>query len=199
LTVSWIFDTIRGMTFRCRSVGVAGLLLATTVLLGAASRPAEWAQPVAREGVPNLFKVTDRLYRSAQPSAAGMKNLEAMGIRTVINLRAFHSDRAVVARTALLNEELSVKTWHLEDEDVVRVLRILKDPARGPFLVHCQHGADRTGTMIAMYRIVVQGWSREQAIDELVNGGYGFHAVWKNILDYLRQVDVGKIRSAVNA
>jgi len=127
-----------------------------------------------------------------------MRNLESIGILTVINLRAFHSDHAEVAGTALLNEELSVKTWHLEDEDVVRVLRMLKDTARGPYLVHCQHGADRTGTMIAMYRIIFQGWSKEKAIDELVNGGYGFHPIWKNILEYVQNVDVEKIRAAVN-
>ena len=126
-----------------------------------------------------------------------MKNLESIGIRAVINLRAFHSDHAEVAGTALLNEELSVKTWHLEDEDVVRVLRMLKDTARGPYLVHCQHGADRTGTMIAMYRIVIQGWSRGKTIDELVNGGYGFHAIWKNILEYVQNVDIEKMRFAV--
>lgn len=187
------------MASRVRLVCVVGLLVALPLVAGAAARPPEWAQPVALEGVPNLFKVTGGLYRSAQPTAAGMKNLEAIGVRTVINLRAFHTDRDEVAGTTLLNEELSVKTWHLEDEDVVRVLRTLKDPARGPYLVHCQHGADRTGTMIAMYRIVVQGWSREKAIDELVNGGYGFHPVWTNILEYLRSVDVGKIRAAVNS
>lgn len=172
-------------------------LVAAAALLGAASRPADWAQPVTREGVPNLFKVADGLYRSAQPTAQGMKNLEALGVRFVINLRAFHSDRGELAGTALLNEELSVKTWHLEDEDVVRVLRLLRDPVRGPYLVHCQHGADRTGTMIAMYRMVVQGWPREKAVDELVNGGYGFHPVWRNILEYLGKVDVEKIRAAV--
>ena len=169
------------------------------LLLGAtAARPPEWAQPVPLEGVPNLHKVNDSLYRSAQPTAQGMKNLEKLGIRKVINLRAFHSDRDELAGTRILNEELSVKTWHIEDEDVVRVLRLVKDPAGGPYLIHCLHGADRTGTMVAMYRMVVQGWRREQAIDELVNGGYGFHPLWKNILSYLQEVDVGRIRQEVN-
>ena len=193
-----MFATILAMPTGRRLFSIIGLLLSTTFFIGATSRPAEWAQPISQEGVPNLFKVTDHLYRSAQPSAAGMKNLESIGIRTVINLRAFHSDHAEVAGTALLNEELSVKTWHLEDEDVARVLRMLKDTARGPYLVHCQHGADRTGTMIAMYRIIFQGWSKEKAIDELVNGGYGFHPIWKNILEYVQNVDVEKIRAAVN-
>jgi protein tyrosine/serine phosphatase len=176
---------------------LAAAFALSAVCAAGAPRPAEWAQPLALEGVPNLHRVTGTLLRSAQPTAAGMRNLESLGVRTVINLRAFHSDRDEVAGTGLLDEELSVKTWHLEDEDVVRVLRLLRDPAAGPTLVHCQHGADRTGTMVAMYRMVVQGWPREKAIDELVNGGYGFHPVWSNILTYLRQVDVARIREAV--
>ena len=127
-----------------------------------------------------------------------MLNLEKqLGIKTVINLRSFHSDSDELAGTGLLSERLTVKTWHIEDEDVVRVLRIVRNKANGPYLIHCQHGADRTGVMCAMYRIVEQGWPREQAIDEMVNGGYGFHGVWKNITDYIRHADVEKMREAV--
>jgi protein tyrosine/serine phosphatase len=179
-----------------KRLAAAGAALA---LLGAATpRPADWAQPVALEGAPNLHRVTDTLYRSAQPTAPGMENLRALGIRTVVNLRAFHSDRGTTGAAGLLDEELSVKTWHLEDEDVVRVLRIVKDPAGAPYLIHCLHGADRTGTMVALYRMVIQGWSRERAIDELVNGGFGFHSVWRNVLAYLERVDVDRIRAAVD-
>lgn len=159
------------------------------------ARPPEWAQPLTVAGVPNLHRVTDSLYRSAQPNAEGMRNLQELGVRTIINLRAFHSDRDEIAGTGLLAEELSVKTWHIEDEDVLRVLRIVRDPAGSPYLIHCLHGADRTGAMVAMVRMVWQGWPREKAIDELVNGGYGFHSIWTNILTYLREVDVERMRA----
>ena len=52
--------------------------------------------------------------------------------------------------------------------------------------------------MSAMYRMVEQGWTKQAAIDELVNGGYGFHPVWQNILQYLNQVDVASIRQQVD-
>ena len=55
-------------------------------------RVGEWAEPMALAGVPNLHKVSDRLYRSAQPTAEGMTNLVALGIKTVVNLRDNHSD-----------------------------------------------------------------------------------------------------------
>ena len=67
-------------------------------------RPAHWAQPVALKGVPNLHKVSDRLYRSAQPTAEGMKNLKGMGIETIVSLRSFHSDRDEIGYTGLAYE-----------------------------------------------------------------------------------------------
>ena len=186
---------VRQTVTKMKKLFLAGMAL--FLVAAADPRPAEWARPIRLVGVPNLHQVTHSVYRSAQPTAEGMKNLQELGVRTVINLRAFHSDRDEVSETGLLNEELSVKTWHIEDEDVVRVLRVVKDPANGPYLIHCQHGADRTGTMVAMYRMVIQGWPRDKTIDELVNGGYGFHSIWKNILAYLREVDVEKIKAEV--
>lgn len=126
-----------------------------------------------------------------------MKNLEKLGIKTIINLRAFHSDSDEIKGTELLNDELSVNTWHIEDEDVVRVLRIINEREKGPFLIHCQHGADRTGVMLAMYRIVVQEWTKDQAIKEMVDGGYEFHSMWSNIIGYIKDVDVEKIKQEV--
>ena len=162
-------------------------------------RPAQWATKVDISGVQNLYKITDNLYRSRQPSEAGFRELKKqLGIKTVINLRAFHSDKGKAGSQGLLNEELSVKTWHIEDEDVVKVLSILRKRENGPFLIHCQHGADRTGVMSAMYRIVEQGWTKDEAISEMVNGGYGFHAMWSNIIQYIKQADVNKIKNAVN-
>ena len=53
----------------------------------------EWARPVSLSGVPNLHKVSDDLYRGAQPTAEGVENLRKMGIKTIVNLRRLHSDR----------------------------------------------------------------------------------------------------------
>jgi protein tyrosine/serine phosphatase len=160
-------------------------------------RPAQWAMPITMAGVGNLHKINEGLYRSAQPTREGMKNLEKLGIKTVINLRVFHSDSDEISGTMLLNDALSVKTWHIEDEDVIRVLRIVRNKENGPFLIHCLHGADRTGVMSAMYRIVVQGWTKEEALREMVDGGYGFHTVWTNIITYVKNADVERIKHAV--
>lgn len=165
----------------------------------ATPRPTQWAEPITLEGVPNLHRLTPTLYRSEQPTALGMKNLEKLGIHTVINLRAFNDDAQEMAGTSLRGVHVPVKTWHLETEDVVKVLRELRHPENGPFLIHCQHGADRTGVMSAMYRMVEQHWTADDALAELVDGGYGYHSIWRNIKRYVRSVDVGKLRSAVDS
>jgi len=158
-------------------------------------RPSSWAQPIQLEGVPNLHKVSDSLYRSAQPTSEGIRNLKKMGIETIINLRSFHSDRKEIGDTGLAYEHLYMKAWHPEEKEAVRFLQIVTDPARTPVLVHCQHGADRTGTMCAIYRIAVQGWSKEEALQEMTKGGFGYHKVWINLPDWLQELDIEAIKS----
>ena len=155
---------------------------------------AAWAQTVELPGCPNLHKVDDMFYRGGQPTAEGFRKLKELGIRTVINLRALHSDREEIGKTDLAYEEISVKAWHPEDEDLVRFLRIVTDKNRAPFFVHCQYGSDRTGTMMAVYRIVIQGWTKDEAIAEMTQGGLGFHPTWENLVDYVRRLDVETIR-----
>lgn len=159
-----------------------------------ADRPKCWAQPIKAKGVPNLFKVSESLYRSAQPTAEGMRELKERGIVTVVNLRSFHSDRDEIGNTGLAYEHIYMKAWHPERKEVVRFLQIVTDPKRTPVLVHCQQGADRTGTMVALYRIAVQGWSKEQAIREMTKGGFGFNEIWINLPDWIRDLDVDAIR-----
>jgi protein tyrosine/serine phosphatase len=162
-------------------------------------RPSHWAEPMVIEGVPNLHRLSPMLYRSEQPSALGMKNLEKLGIRTVINLRHFNHDDDEVKGTSLRTERVKILTWRIGDRHVIEVMRMLKKTENGPFLIHCQHGADRTGLMSAMYRILEQGWTPDDALKELVDGGYGYHSMWKNIVRYVRSVDAPKLRSAIDS
>jgi protein tyrosine/serine phosphatase len=158
------------------------------------TRPAHWAQPVEIDGVPNLFKVSDELYRSAQPSATGMRELKELGLETVINWRSFHSDRDEIGDTGLGYEHIYMKSWHPEEKELVRFLQIVTNKKRTPVLVHCQYGADRTGLMCAVYRVAVQGWTKDEAIDEMTQGGYGFSPIWTNLVEYVRDMDVEDIK-----
>jgi protein tyrosine/serine phosphatase len=159
----------------------------------AVERPAAWAKPLDEPGLPNLHRVDAGLYRGAQPSAEGMRRLEAMGIKTVVSLRAFNDDDDELAGTALAKVRISFKTWHPEGEDVAAFLVVVRDPAKQPVFVHCLHGADRTGMMCAIYRVVQQGWTRDDAIREMTTGGYGFHAMWKDVVTYVREFDATSV------
>jgi len=161
------------------------------------TRPVQWAEPIAMEGVANLHRISPMLYRSEQPTALGMKNLEKLGIRTVINLRAFNDDDDEVKGTSLRTEHIKILTWRIDDRHVIEVMRMLRQTENAPFLIHCQHGADRTGVMSAMYRILEQGWTPEDALKELIDGGYGYHPMWKNIVRYVQSVDVAKLRESI--
>lgn len=153
-----------------------------------------WATRISKPGLPNLHRVSDDLYRGAQPTAAGFRELQAMGVKTVINLRYFFNERAEIAGTDLAYEEIPMHSWHAEDEDVVRFLRLVADKSRAPFFVHCHYGADRSGMLTGVYRIVVQGWSKEEAIAEMLRGEFGFHVIWQNLVDYLQNLDVEKLK-----
>ena len=159
-----------------------------------AVRPADWAQRVEAEGVPNLHRVSDALYRGGQPNAEGFLALEKLGVRTVINLRTFHSDREKLEGTDLAYEHVRTLPTGADEEDVAAFLRIVTDPARTPAFVHCQRGADRTGMMCAAYRIVVQGWAKDEAIREMTRGGFEFHTGFDQLLGYVRKMDVSDLK-----
>jgi protein tyrosine phosphatase (PTP) superfamily phosphohydrolase (DUF442 family) len=187
----------RRQVSRGAAIAAAGIWLLTwvgCVSIPIADRPETWAQPVELAGVPNLYRVSHELYRGDQPGPQGLQNLQQLGLKTVINLRSFHSDRDATIAAGLAYEHIFMKPWHPEEEDVVRFLKIATDPRRTPVLVHCKHGADRTGTMVAVYRIAVQGWSKVEAIREMTQGGFGFHPIWSLLPVWVQMLDIDRIK-----
>lgn len=158
------------------------------------SNNVRWAEPIAIDGVPNLYCFGPGLYRGAQPGPNGFEKLQKLGIKTVINLRSFHSNKEAVRKLGISYEQIHMKAWQAEKEDVVQFLRIAADPSRLPIFVHCHHGSDRTGLVVAAYRVVVTGWTKEEAIQEMIEGGYGFHPIWGNLVRFIRNLEVKVIR-----
>ena len=156
-------------------------------------RPVHWAKPFEFDGLPNFFKVTDDLYRGAQPNAEGMHQLKILGIKTVINLRTFHSNKGQSEDTGLDYEHIRLKAWHPSKEDIVRFLQIVTDRARTPIFIHCRHGADRTGVMCAIYRISICGWTKLEAVREMTMGGFGYHKFWTNLTGFIEGLDISAI------
>jgi protein tyrosine phosphatase (PTP) superfamily phosphohydrolase (DUF442 family) len=157
----------------------------------------EWATPLALEGVPNLHKVSEELYRGAQPTAEGMQALQAFGIKTIVSFRSIHSDRDEIGDLDLAYERIPMAALAPSESYVVRFLKIVTDPERTPVFIHCLHGADRTGVMSAVYRIMIQDWTKEAAIQEMTEGGFGYHSIFRNLIEFLEDLDVEKIRKEV--
>ncbi|MCW1887501.1 tyrosine-protein phosphatase [Luteolibacter flavescens] len=147
-------------------------------------------------GTPNLHRVDEKVWRSGQPGRSHFRDLQKEGIGEVLCLRRWHSDKEEAGKSLKLHH-VRMRAGEIRDEDIVEALRIMVS-AEKPLLVHCFHGADRTGVVIAMYRMVVQDWSRERAIAELTDEAHGHHAkVFPNIREYLETVDVARIRREV--
>ena len=180
----------------CASALIAILSLGgcTTTPIPAAQRPSTWAQPVDHDGLPNCFKVSDTLYRGAQPDPKGLYELVSMGIRTVINARSEDYDSAGLAATKINYMHLPMSAFNAHDREVIAFLRIVTDKSTGPVFLHCQHGSDRTGLLCAMYRIAVQDWSKAQAIAEMTQGGMGFHGIFQNLIAYINDADIERLK-----
>jgi len=122
-------------------------------------------------GVGNFHQVNPQLYRGAQPTDEGFKNLAHLGIATVIDLRepGSRSSREAQIVKAAGMRYVSVPMKGLSapaPEDVTKILTLLDDPSAGPVFVHCRRGADRTGTVLACYRIAHDGWDNAKALAE---------------------------------
>ena len=178
-----------------KTILIAICCISVLIAFGAEKRPEKWAKAIKFEGVPNFHKVDDNLYRSAQPDAEGMKNLKKFGIKTIINLRSAHSDDDEIGKLEFKTYHIKIKTWNMKDKYGVAFLKIVSDKKNYPILVHCRHGADRTGTMCAVYRIVVQGWTKKEALKEMQDGGYNFHSVWQNLIRWIKKTNMKKLKT----
>ncbi len=175
------------------------LLLILAVSLSVSAEPVRdkrWAVPVEIPGVENLHRVDEGLYRSGQPTSEGFKDLYDYGIRLVLSLRSNHDDRNLAGDTRLELLRIPMAAWFIRDQDIIAALRILRSRnTEKPLLVHCWHGADRTGAVIAAYRIVCQNWTQQDAIREMQAGGFGHHSLFQNISTWLANMNIEKIRA----
>ena len=144
----------------------------------------------------NLYKVTDSIYRSEQPNKKAFRELSLLGIKSVLNLRNSHADPKNLKDTAMQFFSVSMQAKHCTDTAIITALKILINAPK-PILVHCRYGADRTGLVIAMYRIIIENWSKEQALDELQNGGFHFHKSYTNIPEFINTASLENIRAMV--
>lgn len=124
----------------------------------------------ATAGLANFGWANDRLFRGAQPDAAALAQLHARGIRTVINLRppdeAWDGEPAAARALGLVHHTVPLRGFDAPGDAAMSQVLALITASPGPVYIHCEYGADRTGTVIACYRIRHDGWSAERALAE---------------------------------
>ena len=155
-----------------------------------------WAVPVKTQFVKNLHKIDECVYRAAQPDTEACKELEDMGVKEILSLRYWTNNKKETFGTDLMLHHVEMLASKCQWDKIVEALLIIKN-RQGPIVIHCKHGADRTGLIVALYRMVFQDWDKETAIDELENGGYNFNTTYSNILEYIRRIDISALKSAV--
>ncbi|WP_296184915.1 dual specificity protein phosphatase family protein [Pseudomonas sp. UBA1879] len=172
-------------------------LAQTDDAFSATPRPSQWAQPVDTHY--NLYQMTPTLYRSRQPDAAAQPLLKQLGVTTVVDFIK-ESDSTWLSDPAVTQVQIPLQTVHVDDDDIIQSLRAIQTAQEtGPVLMHCKHGLDRTGLVAAMYRIMVQDWSKQAALDEMEHGGFGDEDSLKHGIDYINKVDVDALKAALNS
>lgn len=136
-------------------------------------------------GLANVGRVAPGVYRGAQPGKGGYATLKAVGIRTVIDLRTTENERKEVEGVGMRAIAVPIEmTRNGLKEKVDRVVALMVDPANQPVFVHCRHGQDRTGIVVAAYRLRQQGWGIGDAEAEMQS--FGFNDVWANFKRFIR-------------
>lgn len=163
-----------------------------------------------RPAINNFHQVNEWLYRGAQPGLQGYEKLKELKIKTVVGVRwrpwCVATEREIVNSLGMNFHNLPLNYWTLPTKaDIERFLAILDDESNHPIFVHCYHGADRTGVLVAMYRIMRCGWTLEDAYLEMVNCGfhrfatfhfkYGLFRLAKQVLGSKKTMEVVVRRS----
>jgi protein tyrosine/serine phosphatase len=142
-----------------------------------------------KAGLSNFARIDARVYRGAQPTAEGYRTLKELGVKTVVNFRSHHSYKAEIEAAGLACVELPLQADLIgseppTDEQLKLFFDTVLDPRLQPVYIHCMKGCDRTGTLSALYRMEIEGWTTDDAIQEMQ--AFGFNDYYADLINYVR-------------
>ncbi len=144
--------------------------------------------------MPNFYQINSKLFRGGQPTDLGLRDLkEKYDIKTIVYLRGkgdkAEKERKLVEAAGMKFINVPLHNWFRPKQSQIEkaIAEITKDENQ-PVFVHCKRGADRTGTVIAVYRMKFDDWNAKQAYAEAKKFGIGWWQVWMKdyIHDYYR-------------
>lgn len=196
--VRWVSAFYRGVLVGCSTLAVCSCTPKVTTPPASTMAPARQATlPVATlntgatiAGIKNLHVVHPFLLRGAQPQTPdAVRSLQRAGIHTIIDLRIMPKH---VKQERQLAQSLGMRYINLPmsgdpptNRQVDAFLSTVADPAARPVFVHCEHGADRTGTLVGIYRERVEGWKFQPTYAEMLH--YGFNPHWTKLTQTVKQ------------
>ena len=156
-----------------------------------------FAEPVSIPGIPNFHQVNENIFRGAQPSNDAWEHLAKMGVKVVIDLRRDGEDEHSAAQEAKAVEAAGMRFVHVPMKGVVAPTEAQVTKVLGIFhsgekvFVHCKKGKDRTGTVVACYRILHDKWENNKALAEAKS--LGMHWIEVGMKNYIRSFGSGSI------
>ena len=153
-----------------RGFWYAGLALALFLLtLAGTAFPARMSS-LPGVSIKNFGKVNDHYYRGSQPNQEEVAQLKRLGIKTVIDLRKDNvpAEADWIRGSGMQYFNIPMKaSIAATEEETSYFLSLVKNSANWPVYVHCKGGRHRTGALTAVYRITQDGWTADQAFNEM--------------------------------
>jgi tyrosine-protein phosphatase SIW14 len=153
-------------------------------------------------GIENFHQVDDHVFRGAQPSEEGFRYLAKLGVKTVVDLRESDArarkeeQEVTAAGMKYVNVPMTGLTPPTQAE-IAAILGILENEKEGAVFVHCKRGADRTGAVIASYRIDHDGWDNARALSEAKADGIRFSQHPRQ--EYIRTFQAQKLEATASS
>jgi protein tyrosine/serine phosphatase len=178
---------------------LAALFLVATPLRSFAQSPAvapsppAFAEKISLPGLPNAAKVSDQLFRGAQPELSSLPRIKSLGVTTIVSLRrqsphGSEDERQRAESLGLRFVQIPVGGFSTPSpQQLAQFFKLVRETPPQKIFVHCEYGEDRTGVFVAAYRIAFQHWTAEQAIAEMY--AFGFHNNWHpNMEAFVREL-----------
>lgn len=171
------------------------LILILSLLSGAAitSHSAEVTPTVSSATIPNFHEVSTGVYRGGQPTTEGWAFLKSKGVKTVVklNFESEGSDKEAEALGMTVIDasgppsELKNMFRAPKPEKIRLAIEALRDRKNRPIYIHCLHGQDRTGLVVALFRVIEEGRTKAEAYKEMRKLGFhrslrGLHEMWES-------------------
>ncbi len=144
-------------------------------------------------GVRNFARLAPGVWRGRAPDEQGLDTLRNMGVKTIIDFRTNSEHEGLEDDLTIEYVQMPFSATEPPPPELVEeFLAIVTDPASQPVFFHCRHGKDRTGAMAALFRIRIQGWDPEKAVQEMKY--FGFRATFRDLLKFVRAQEPAKKR-----